>query len=298
VQLGDQPTERLTMPFYTTLKPKRPIRIPGKGSHLGLWVRAASDWGRVVYCLRDAKGERWLSVGSKQQWNCDDTSGWSVFNFDGWRYLRFPLPANSPYDLFREDGSVWWGHYGSGDGVVDLPLALEQIHVERRTHTIYVNDIQPANREHVLLADLFVEYAAASDRGRAAERLSRVRMPAPKDVPDLGNPLLAIAEAGTASAPPITRLSLHNQLVDGTRCYLHFEPAPGAKHYDIWVSPYADGQGALQLGKKWAGPGKMITGLRPDTDFYAFVVVTAADGKRSKPSAPFKIRLKDMFGMK
>src|SRR5262249_36999064 len=53
VRLEKQPKERRTMPFYTTLVPSRPIVIPGRASHLGLWVRAASDWGRVVYCLKD-----------------------------------------------------------------------------------------------------------------------------------------------------------------------------------------------------------------------------------------------------
>ena len=58
--------ERRTMPFYTTLVPAKPIVIPGKASHLGLWVKAASDWGRVVYCLKDAKGERWLSASARR----------------------------------------------------------------------------------------------------------------------------------------------------------------------------------------------------------------------------------------
>src|SRR4029453_5832998 len=61
VHLEKQEKERQTMPFYATLVPPQPIVIPGKTSHLGLWVRASSDWGRVVYCLRDAQGERWIS---------------------------------------------------------------------------------------------------------------------------------------------------------------------------------------------------------------------------------------------
>ena len=97
------------MPFYTTLVPPKPIVIPGKASHLGLWVRAASDWGRVVYCLKDARGERWLSIGKKNEWNVDDTHNWSAFNYDGWRYLTFELPANAPYDLYREAGTSFWG---------------------------------------------------------------------------------------------------------------------------------------------------------------------------------------------
>src|SRR5262249_46786362 len=68
VHLSKQDRERRSMPFYTTLMPAKPIVIPGKASHLGLWARAASDWGRVVYCLRDAKGERWISVGQKGEW--------------------------------------------------------------------------------------------------------------------------------------------------------------------------------------------------------------------------------------
>ena len=68
------------MSYYTTLEPKKPITIEGKASALGLWVHAASDWGRVVYVVRDAKGERWMSVGTAQDWNCDDTHAWSAFS--------------------------------------------------------------------------------------------------------------------------------------------------------------------------------------------------------------------------
>src|SRR4029078_5562019 len=129
--LEKQPKERKVMPFYTTLVPAKPVIIPGKASHLGLWVKAASDWGRVVYCLRDAKGERWLSIGKKDEWNVDDTHNWSAFNYDGWRYLTLHLRANPPYDLYREAGTSFWGNYpppgkgkrvdGDHDMVVDLP---------------------------------------------------------------------------------------------------------------------------------------------------------------------------------
>ena len=86
------------MPFCTTLVPAKPIVIPGKPSHLGLWVKAASDWGRVVYGLRDAKGQRWVSIGKFSEWNCDDPRSLSYFCFDGWRYLRFELPAKGRHN--------------------------------------------------------------------------------------------------------------------------------------------------------------------------------------------------------
>ena len=73
-----------------------------------MWVKGASDWGRVIYVLKDARDETWTSIGTQDQYNCDDLHSWSAFNFDGWRYLRFELPGHCGYDLFtlaRMEGS-------------------------------------------------------------------------------------------------------------------------------------------------------------------------------------------------
>jgi len=298
VKLEKQEKERKIMPFFTTLVPPKPVEIPGKASHLGLWVQAASDWGRVVYSLRDAQDERWISIGTKEEWNCDDIHNWSMFCFDGWRYLRFELPANSPYDTYREHGSTWWGHFGKGDGIVDLPLKLEKIIVERRTHAMYVNDPQPAKPDDVLLGDLFAEYERTEDAGAEAVKLSRLRMPVPEGIPALGNPIPDMTAQGVGTAIAVKNITLPEQAADGTQCYVHFDPVAGAKAYDIWVSPYEHGEGALQLAKGWTKSGQLLRGLRPDTDFYLFLVYTDKDGKPSKPSTPYKVRLKDIFGMK
>ena len=298
VAIGQQSFERGLMPFYTTLVPQRPVSIPGKASHLGLWVRASSDWGRVVYSLRDARGERWISVGKKNEWNGDDVHSWSYFCFDGWRYLRFELPANSPWDAYRENGSTWWGAVPGGDGIVDLPLTLEKIIVERRTRVMHVNDPQPANTDDVLLGDLYAEYAAPADASSEALRLSRLRMPVPSDAPELGNPIEALMQTGTANATTLTYVDMPAHEFDGTRCHVFFEEIKGVKTYDIWASPYIDGRGAVQLGKDWPGPGRLVQGLRPDTDFYLFVVCFWADGRHSKPSAPLKINLTPAFAFK
>ena len=104
------------------------MAIPGKASHLGLWVRAASDWGRVVYVLRDAKGEKWISVGTREEWNNDDIHCWSAFCFDGWRLpCGSNCPPTRPYDSYRELGSTNWGSY-EGDGIVDLPMKPREDH--------------------------------------------------------------------------------------------------------------------------------------------------------------------------
>ncbi len=298
VHLEKPAKDQKLMPFYATLTPPKPIQIAGKATHLGMWVKGASDWGRVVYSLRDAEGERWLSVGSFSDWNCDDPRSLSFFNFDGWRYLRFEMPSHAPYDRYRENGTTWWGHFGKGNGEVDLPLTLEKIIVERRTHAMYVNDPQPTRAEDVLLGDLNAEYARPEDRTDEVVRLNRVRMPVPTGIPDLGNPIAEMTAAGVGAPIQVERITLPPQEADGTRCFVHFKPVEGATTYDVWASPYADGRGALQLGKGWKEPGQQVAGLRAETDFYLFVVYTDKDGKPSKPSAGFKIRLQDIFGMK
>ncbi|HZK82275.1 MAG TPA: hypothetical protein VFC46_14435, partial [Humisphaera sp.] len=199
IHLEKQDKDRGVMPFFTTLVPNSPVAIPGKASHLGVWVHAASDWGRIVYVLRDAKGEKWISVGTKEEWNNDDIHCWSAFCFDGWRYLRFELPSSLPYDSYREHGTSWWGSYG-GDGIIDLPLKLEKIIVERRPKLIYGNDLVAAKPEDVFLADLYAEYASKSDRTDEAVRLSKLRMPVPQDLPALGNPIAEFQTNGIGAA--------------------------------------------------------------------------------------------------
>lgn len=298
VHLDPPAKERKVMPFYTTLLPEKPITIAGKPSHLGLWVRAASDWGRFVYCLRDANGERWLSVGKKGEWNVDDTHCWSAFNFDGWRYLRFELPGNQPWDCYRDAGSSFWGNYGEGDGIVDLPLSLEKIIIERRTHVIKVDDLIPANPADVLLADLFAEYEIEAHRTDEAVRLSRLRMPQPKDAPALDNPIQKLTETGIGTPTTITKVAPPEREYDGTRCHVFFEPVAGAKSYDIWVSTYPDGRGAIRLATAWPQPGQLLTGLPANVALYLFVTSTGSDDKPSKPSTAKRILLKDDFPFK
>jgi hypothetical protein len=73
---------------------------------------------------------------------------------------------------------------------------------------------------------------------------------------------------------------------------------PKAFFYDIWLSKSPDGQGAIKLGKRLRKSGALVRGFLADTDFYAFVVYYDRKGNLSKPSKPFKFRLKDMFAMK
>ncbi|MBI4023470.1 MAG: hypothetical protein HY360_00720, partial [Verrucomicrobia bacterium] len=86
--------------------------------------------------------------------------------------FQFPA-ASAKGDDHIDVGTSWWGAYG-GDGIVDLPLKLEKIMVERRPKVIYGNDLVEAKTDDVLLGDLNAEYARAADQtGGATGRFSK-----------------------------------------------------------------------------------------------------------------------------
>jgi hypothetical protein len=282
------------MPWYNILIPKKPIVLEGAPAALGMWVKGTSDWGRVIYTLRDAKGERWTSIGTQDQYNCDDVHSWCAVNFDGWRYLRFELPGHTGYDGFRKHGTTWWRSDG-GDGIVDLPLTLENIIVEQRSHILYVNDVQPAASNQVRLGKLYVEYGDPADATAEAVRISKLRMPLPSGLPDLPNPIARWQREGTAPATAITKLEPPLERNDGTLVHVHFKEVSGAKSFAVWVSAHADGRGAVNLAPVDFKSGGLITGLRPALKLYFWVTYVNAQGKESKPSAASSATLVDLF---
>jgi hypothetical protein len=292
--LEKQATVHELMPWYNILVPKKPIVLDGAPAALGLWVKGASDWGRVIYTLRDAKGERWTSIGTQDQYNCDDVHSWSAFNFDGWRYLRFELPGHTGYDSFRKHGTTWWRSDG-GDGIVDLPLTLENIIVEQRSHILYVNDMQPVASDTVRVGKLFVEYAAPADATAEAVRISKLRVPLPQGVADLPNPITEMQRTGTAPPTAITKLQPPLERSDGTLVHVYFNEVPGAKNHFVWVSAHPDGRGAVNLTPAGARSGVLVQGLRPALPLYFWVTYQDAAGKLAKPSQAATATLVDAF---
>jgi hypothetical protein len=286
--LEKQERLRELMPWYNVLQPAKPIVLAGAPSHLGLWVKGNSDWGRVIYVLRDAHGERWVSIGEKDNYNCDDTHSWSSFNFDGWRYLRFELPGHTGYDNFRKAGTTWWRSDAADpskqDNIVDLPLALEAIIVEQRSHVLYVNDVQPAAGASVSFGKLYAEYESPEDATPEAVRISRLRMPLPTGVPDLPNPIAELQRTGVGAPVTITGLKAPEHYYDGTRMHVFFTEAPNAKQYYLWVSAHPDGRGAANLTPRGLKPGDLVTGLRPGIKLYYWIVYKDDKGQMSKPS--------------
>jgi hypothetical protein len=295
ITLPGEPGDRPLATRYGALKPNKPVAIPGKASALGLWVKGNSSWGRVIYQVRDAKGEIWTATGTKDEWNCDDPHGWSSVNFDGWRYLRFPLPDTAVWDNARELETTWWGSRG-GDGVVDLPLSLEKIIVEARNEVPVLGEMKLIPERSYKLSQLVAEYESEDNTKPAIIAKSKLRMPLPAWTGPVENTLAKLTAEGAGAGPELREFTEPTHFNDGRRMTIHFDEAPGLK-YNLYLSLYPDGRGA-DLLKAGVKPEQVVTGLRPEIPLYLFLTSVGADKKESKPSKPIKLITHDNFAEK
>ena len=187
-------TGKDTMPMYAALRHKKGVALPGawaKGpgggdapTQIGLWVNGNSGWGRVIFELEDASGQKWTSIGAPStdpmpnwfervvpadllprytprtmsDWNTEDVKGLSRINFDGWRYVGFPLPGHYPADAI-ERGAKWPANSQwrwDKDGVVRYPLRLTRVIVELPEKVLHVKSFAPVARKEIYLKNIVV----------------------------------------------------------------------------------------------------------------------------------------------
>ena len=165
------------IPSYQAIELEEPIEIAGEPTALGLWVRGNSGWGRINLELRDATGERWLSIGQPMAWNANDEMSVSYIIFDGWRWMQIRLPGHYASGYHWPRFANWRNGTpeGEGDGVVDYPLSLTGVVVEQREQIIYVNEMIEASREPVRLWGLTAVYGDPEEVGDWAEHVETAR---------------------------------------------------------------------------------------------------------------------------
>ena len=86
--------------------------------------------------------------------NTDDVLGLSRINFDGWRWLAFPLPGNYPGEHHPWPANSQWRW--DKDGVVHYPLTFKRLIVELPEKVLHVKTFAPPPRPEVYLKDLSV----------------------------------------------------------------------------------------------------------------------------------------------
>jgi hypothetical protein len=170
---------KATMPMYAVLKHKGGgIPMPGQPTEIGLWVNGNSGWGRLIFEFKDASGQRWISLGAQQTgrpspwledwmskdmmadlasigtngWNTDDAWGLRRINFDGWRYVGFPLPGQYPNENYSWPANSQWKW--DKDGIVHYPLTFTRLVVELPQKTLHMKTFAPAPRATIYLSDL------------------------------------------------------------------------------------------------------------------------------------------------
>ncbi len=176
-----------TMPMYAELVHEPGIELPGEPTEIGLWVNGNSGWGRIIYELQDAKGERWISIGASAKaanawmadwlpqemldqydpdqiadWNTDDVFGVSSINFDGWRYMAFPLPGQYPGEGHYWPANSQWRF--DQEGRVDYPLTLRKLIVTIPEKVLHVKTFAPVDRLEIYLSELTVTQAEPDSR--------------------------------------------------------------------------------------------------------------------------------------
>ncbi len=298
ITLEEPDIERPLTAWYSVFEPAAPIAIPGKARALGVWADGRSNWGRIVYEVEDAGGEIWRSIGTKDDWNCDDIHTWSYFNYDGWRYIEFPLPSHLPYDNYREHDTTWWG--SDGDGVVQLPLTLRRIIIEHRTHNIYADEKVEVEDRSVRLHRLKAIYDNAESmtdtpvkvQHAAAGRLQKQWAETAGALP---NPIADLRASGAGEPTAFETLTPPDDY-DGlvTRLEIALRPVDGAKEYRVYVAAYEDGRGAARIAHG-AEPTLTASRLQPGFPLYLFATYVDADNKESKPTEAHRILLVDDF---
>lgn len=277
---------------YGSIVPARPAVIPGKATALGMWLKGNSSWGRVVYRVSDAQGEMWTSIGAKDDWNCDDTFTRTYAKHEGWRYVRFPLPGNQPWDQSRELETTWWKHEG-GDGIVQLPLKVEMIILETRNAVPYLGEMSVVPDRTFTIAGLVAEYADEADKGNAVIAEHRITMPTPRWRGPTDNPIAEMAKNNDMPAPQIKAFEEPLHFNDGRRMVIRLDEQEGMR-YRLYLSRFADGRGADPL-RGFYKDKDIVRGLRPGVKMYLFLTAVDANNNESKPSKAYELMTEDKF---
>lgn len=170
------------LPMYAVLALKKPVEIPGVPTEIGLMVNGNGGWGRIIFELEDAGGQRWTSIGAAMKgettrwmadwmsekelaamkqvnaadWNTNDPWQRSRINFEGWRYVKFPLPGQYDGEGYHWPANSQWK--STGDGIVKHPLKFAKLIIELPEKVLYLNKLITVPRPAIYLKGLQATY--------------------------------------------------------------------------------------------------------------------------------------------
>jgi hypothetical protein len=143
---------------YAVVRLLTPLAVPGEPASLGMLVRGNSGWGRVMWEVEDARGNRFLST-SNYDGDVFDQPGTVSLNFDGWNFLRFPLTEKSSCDRILVDAlATQWvlnDNQGLGSAKLVYPVKITGFAVDVPRQILALTEMKPV-RQQIRIRNLSV----------------------------------------------------------------------------------------------------------------------------------------------
>ena len=133
-----------------SLQAAMPLPVPGTPSTIGVWVKGNSCWGRVMFEIMDAEGERFRGGQYKYE-----PRGTSYIDFDGWCFVALPLSDESPVRsrYYYAPSRLWTSNGGNGE--IDFPIRVTGLAVTLKRKALDLAEMAPVEPA-ILLKDLSV----------------------------------------------------------------------------------------------------------------------------------------------
>lgn len=141
------------IPMYQIFKRDKPLVVDWPRERIGIWVKGNSGWGRIMFGFTDAKGNKWLSMEVKDDWNTEDTTSETWIHFDGWRYIDMGLPAFYADGIQKSTMEKW--RY-TGNREVVYPIKIDTLIVQLQEEIVYLNKTIPVQPKSIRLKGLTV----------------------------------------------------------------------------------------------------------------------------------------------
>lgn len=153
-EVTPQPVEgHPLIPMYQILRRDEPLVIDSPRERIGVWVKGNSGWGRIMFGFTDAKGNKWLSMETKDEWNTEDIASETWIHFDGWRYIDIGLPAFYA-DGIQKPAANNWRYTGKFEIV--YPIRIDTLVIQLQNEIVYLNKTVPVDPKSIRLRGLTV----------------------------------------------------------------------------------------------------------------------------------------------
>ena len=139
---------------FCGFKLAKPLLIEGKADTLGIWVKGNSSRGKIYLEIEDATGQPFYTIS---HYHCYDWCGKMTLDFDGWRFVSFPLTEVSPVRLPGPAPDLQnWFRWGKSWAPPVPPVKFKSMAFTWSDKVLEVNRLVPVPSQTVRVGGLSV----------------------------------------------------------------------------------------------------------------------------------------------